>query len=536
MTQPERWSAGSAVLVQDILKLPIFPFMHAAVVKFVARCILRSKAFDARSASLTTAPAACARSVVLLLFFVLPWASASAQSTALSASISQIMQAESAQPAFWGAYVEDVQSGQVHYALNARHPFIPASNQKLLTSAAALDALGSQYRYKTVLYFDGSVSGDVLRGDLILKGSGDPTFGSVQASGEDPLRLWARRLAELGVRRIEGRIVGDDNVFDDRAYAKGWDIDYITDQASRALGVSASGLAYNDNVVEVKITANGTNRAPEITTRPDGIVQIRNDLMTAGRRRGISVRTSRDFGSETVRLEGSIPRAYDGTIVTPVTNPTAFTANALALHLQQYGIEVDAEIADIDDLNEFEYETDRPLFVYVSPPLSEILTIVNKRSNNFYAEQVFRTFSWGGSADGGEKRIKELLSRAGASTTGVAIRDGSGLSRKDMMTPEALGKLLVHMYGHQERDVFLASIPQGGEPRSTLRYRLHNQPVQAKTGSLEYVRTLSGYARTPTGRTLAFVVFANNYTGPSYQITQTIDRIVMELASSGASS
>ena len=471
------------------------------------------------------------RALALLLLLILPWHTAAGQSSSLVGRVNQIMLSESGQPAFWGAYVEDVESGQVHYAMNAQNPFVPASNQKLLTTAGALDALGSDHRYQTVLYFDGSVRGDVLRGDLVIKGSGDPTFGSSLASGEDPLRQWARRLAELGVRRIEGRIVGDDNVFDDRAYAKGWDIDYITEQASRALGVSASGLAYNDNVVEVKITANGTNRAPEITTRPGGFVQIQNDLRTAGRQRGISVRTTRDFGSETVRLEGSIPRSYDGTIVTPVTNPTAFTANALALFMHQYGIEVDADIADIDDLIDFDYSTDRPLFVYVSPPLSEILATVNKRSNNFYAEQVFRTFSWGGSADGGEKRIKELLSKAGASTTGVSVRDGSGLSRKDMITPQALGKLLVYMHRHPEREAFIASLPQGGEPRSTLRYRLHNQPVYAKTGSLEYVRTLSGYARTASGRTVAFAIFANNYTGPSYQITQTIDRIVMELAS-----
>lgn len=446
------------------------------------------------------------------------------------------MQAEAAQPAFWGAYVQELGSGEVLYTNNAGNPFIPASNQKILTSATALDALGSEYRYKTVLYFDGSVGGDELQGDLILKGSGDPTFGSVEVSGEDPLRAWARRLAELGVKRIDGRIIGDDNAFDDRPYAEGWDIDYITSQASRALGVTTSGLAYKDNVVQVRITAGGTNQAPEISTQPGGFLNIRNDLTTAGRRRGISVRTSRDFGSETIRLQGSIPRTYDGTIVTPVTNATLFAVNTFRQYLQQFGIELDGEAADIDDLEDFEYSEEQPLFVYVSPPLSEILAIVNKESNNFYAEQVFRTFSWGGSADGGEKRVKELLSRAGASTNGVSVRDGSGLSRKDMITPEAMAKLLAHMNNHRERRAFLASLAEGGEANSTLRYRLHNVPVRAKTGSLEFVRTLSGYATGPSGQTYAFAVFANNYTGPSYQVTQTIDRIVREVASSGTTS
>lgn len=472
----------------------------------------------------------------LSLLLVVPWIPAHAQYGPLAARIEQHIRSEAAQPAFWGAYVEDVESGEVVYALNAQYRFVPASNQKLLTTATALDALGSDYRYETVLFFDGAVRGDVLKGDLIIRGSGDPTFGSALASGEDPLRTWARRLAELGVTRIEGRIVGDDDTFDDRAYSQGWDIDYVTEQASRALGVSASGLSYNDNVVEVKITANGANRAPTIVTYPDGFVNIQNDLLTARRRRGISVRTSRDFGSETVRLQGSIPQTYNGTIVTPVTNPTLFAAATFASYLKGYGIEVEAEIVDIDDLSRFEYSRERPLFVHVSPPLSEIIAIINKRSNNFYAEQVFRTFSFGGSADGGERRVKALLSRAGVAITGVDVRDGSGLSRKNMVTPEAVGKLLAFMYRHPERDPFIASLPTGGEPQSTLRYRLAGAPVRAKTGSLEYVRTLSGYAQTRSGRVLAFAIFANNYGGPAYQINQGIDRIVMELASADATS
>lgn len=454
----------------------------------------------------------------------------------VSARITQFLNADAAQPAFWGVFVQDVQDGSVYYSYNADKAFLPASNQKILTSAAALTTLGSSYRYRTVMYFDGSVNEDVLEGDLVLRGAGDPTFGSVEAGGGDPLRSWARQLAEMGVKRIEGRIVGDDNTFDNRSYPEGWDVDYITSQASRLIGVSTSGLAYNDNVVEVKIVASSAGSAPEINTRPPGFLEVRNGLTTARRRRGISVNTTRNFGSETILLDGTIPSTYNGTIVMPVTNPTTFAVSTFAGYLREFGVDVAAEVVDIDDLRDFDYDAGTPLFVHVSPPLSQILRVVNKESNNFYAEQVFRTFSRGGSADGGEQRVKELLSRAGASTNGVAVRDGSGLSRKDMITPEAMGKLLAYMYDHAEREAFLASLAEGGEAKSTLRYRLHNIPVRAKTGSLEFVRTLSGYTTTTTGRILAFAVFANNYSAPSYQITQTIDRIVMELASAGASS
>ena len=450
--------------------------------------------------------------------------------------INQIVQEDGAAQAFWGIYVADVATGNVLYSQNADKSFIPASNQKILTTATALDALGAEHRYRTTLYFDGRVSGDVLEGDLVIHGTGDPSFGSVFAPGGDPLRSWARELAAMGVRRIEGRIVGDDDRFDDRPYAEGWDIDYVTTQSSRYLGVSTNGIAYNDNVVEVKITAGATGEAARIETRPDGFLGIRNELTTASRRRGISVTTFRNLGSETISLRGSIPRSYAGTIVMPVTNPTAFAVQTFRAYLQDAGIEVGADAVDIDELDDFEYNTETPLFVYLSPPMREIVALVNKESNNVYAEQLFRSFAPGGSARGGERRVKELLQRAGASTEAVTVRDGSGLSRKNYITPEAMGKLLVHMHGHPQKEAFLQSLAGGGEAGSTLRHRLSGVEVRAKTGSLEFVRSLSGYALTSGGRTVVFAVFANNFASPSYRITQSIDRIVMELASAGQAS
>lgn len=449
----------------------------------------------------------------------------------LDERLGAILDGPEAGPAFWGIAVLDVATGEVLYSRNADKPLLPASNQKVLTSATALDALGSSYRYQTTLYFDGDVAGATLRGDLVIDGSGDPTFGSIEARRGDPLRQWARQLAAMGVTRIEGRIIGDDDAFDDRPYAEGWDIDYVMTQSSRLLGVSTGGLSYYDNVAEIQIRANGAGAVPEVTMRPSNYLTLKADLSASGRSRGIAVRTGRTLGSEVVVLEGSLPRTYAGTIVVPVTNPTIFALHSFRQYLQEAGITVAAEVYDVDDLDEPpRLARAEPLFVYLSPPLSEILKIVNKESNNFYADQVFRTFAWGGSGEGGERRVKELLARAGAATDGLSIRDGSGLSRKDLVTPEAMARLLVHMSRHPEREAFAASLARGGEARSTLRGRLAGVPVMAKTGSLEYVRSLSGYATTTEGRTVAFAVFANNFTAPAYRINQTIDRLVMELA------
>ncbi len=455
---------------------------------------------------------------------------------ALADRIDAVLNTEEARSGFWGVYVQDLESGDVLYQHNPDKPLIPASNQKLLTTAAALDALGRDYRYQTGLYFDGTVEGTVLRGDLILRGSGDPTLSSTEIRGEDPLQAWAEELAALGITRIEGRLLGDDSVFDDKPYAEGWDIDYLTSQSSRMLGVSAGGLAYRDNVIALQIRSTQAGARAEINTLPEGYLDLRNQTTTSARRRGFTTTIERVLGTETVRIRGSVPRSYRGTVEIPVTDPTAFTLYSFEHHLREAGIETDLTRHHADDLDERpRYDRARLLFVHLSPTLAEILPVINKQSNNFYAEQVFRSISPQGSADGSERRIKALFTRAGAGTTGLSIRDGSGLSRKDFVTAEALGKLLAYMYEHEEREAFIASLARGGEPQTTLHYRLRDVPVRAKTGSLQYVRSLSGYATTGSGRPVAFVVIVNNYTAPSYRIMRTIDEIVLSLTAAPAS-
>ncbi len=442
----------------------------------------------------------------------------------------------SAPAAMWGVFVMDASSGEVLYQRNANVPFMPASTNKLLTTATALDALGGDFRYETTLFFDGMVEDATLRGDLILKGSGDPTFGSPDMSGPDPLRQWARRLAEMGVTRIEGRLIGDDDAFDDRPYAEGWDIDYITSQSSRLIGFSMGGLSYRNNLAEVMVKGNDPGNLAEIAQQPPDFLTIKNQLDTASRSRGRAIRAERRLGNESVTLSGSVPRGFDGGLIVPVTDPTAFSLQSFVYHLRQVGIDVQAEVIDIDDLESDKkptYESARPLFVTYSPPLHKILSIINKESHNFYAEQVFRSFGWEGTAAGAEARVKALLGRAGVSTDGLSIRDGSGLSRKDLVTPEAMGRLLAYMYKNADREAFQTTMAKAGEPGTTLSYRLGGLPVRAKTGSLAYVRALSGYATSPQGEPLVFVVMANHYTAPDYAVSQTIDRLVMALASAG---
>ncbi|MEZ4702175.1 MAG: D-alanyl-D-alanine carboxypeptidase/D-alanyl-D-alanine-endopeptidase [Rhodothermales bacterium] len=448
----------------------------------------------------------------------------------LSDQIERLVNDPSVNAAIWGVYVRDLSSGRVVYTQNSDKTLMPASNQKLLTTATALDVLGPDYTYTTSLHLLGDIEAGVLKGDLILEGSGDPTFASSEFRGNNPMQTWARGLSAQGVTRIQGRIIGDDNIFDESPYPEGWDVGYI---ATESFAPAVSGISALDNTVVVQIQSGRVGEAPIINAKPGGYLDIRNQASTSARRRGQSIQVHRTLGTERVLLDGSVPRTYRRSVTIPVSNPTLLALHSFKQELEAVGIAVDVVLVDIDDLERpIDYRRAQELFTYQSPPLSEIMMHINKESNNFYAEQLFRTFGWGGSTDGAEKRVKEFLRKSGIPMNGVSARDGSGLSRKDMVTPETIGELLAYMNRHPQRDTFFRSLARGGEAETTLDYRLRGEPVWAKTGSLEYVRALSGYAQTPDGRLVAFSLIANNYTVPSYRIMQTMDRVVLAITRS----
>ena len=423
--------------------------------------------------------------------------------------------------AVWGIYVRDLTRERTVIDRNADLTMLPASVHKLLTTATALDRLGADYRYTTRLYHFGEASGGTLRGDLVIRGAGDPTFGSAGVDG-DPLARWAEALYDAGVRRVEGRIIGDDDRFADGAYAEGWDVSHI---ATETYAPASGGLAWNDNLLAVRF------QGGEPTVDPPGLVEFVTNVATQRSGSG-RLRVQRVVGTNQIQLLGSVPSGYRGTVRLPVENPTLYAAAAFADRLAEAGIAVDAALADVDELpRPPSYDGAEPLRAYVSPPLRQIVRTINRESDNLYAEHLFRTLSPSGSTEASARVVEAFLAGAGAQTDGLNIVNGSGLSRKDLITPEAIGKLLEEMHQHPASGAFRQSLAQGGGAGSTLRNRLGGVPVRAKTGSLQAVRALAGYVEGPRGETFAFVVLANHYTARGARITQAIDRIVRALAS-----
>ena len=167
--------------------------------------------------------------------------------------------------AHWGVKIESLADGKIWYQRNANRMFMPASNQKILTSAAALHVLGPEFRYTTRLWRRGEIEGPVLRGDLIVKGNGDPTFyDRFHDDPRAPFRAWAQRLLELGIRRIDGNIIGDDNSYDDQRYGYGWALNYLDTWYAAESGA----LQFNENYLDLTFTP-PTSLDQDLTITPN---------------------------------------------------------------------------------------------------------------------------------------------------------------------------------------------------------------------------------------------------------------------------
>lgn len=484
-----------------------------------------------------------------------PRPAADASAAPLGARIDSILDRPAFENGFWGALVEDAATGRVLYARHAGKSFVPASNAKLYTTATALDAFGADYRFTTHLYADGEMNGATLRGDLVVRGSGDPTFGKRHENGRvvegaDPLvvfRAWADSLRALGVRRIEGRIVGDDNLFDDVPLGNGW----TWDDEPYYYSAELSALSFNDNTVDVLIEGTRPGEPARVSWTPASTdyVTVVNRTLTLGAGSPVKEGYARARGGNTLTLTTTLGADKRDPESLTVSNPTRYFAHVLRETLVRAGIEVTGEAADADEVGMTpDYAAMRPVASHTSPPMGEVVAAVNKPSNNLYAELLLKlvgTRAGGpaptedapmGSHARGLAISRAFYARAGLDTLRLQLLDGSGLARADLVTPEMTVALLRYMRAHPSpavRAAYVSSLPIGGVDgslRNRLREGRARGNVRAKTGSLGNVSSLAGYVTTRSGRVLAFSLMANHFTEASSAARAAQDAVVEALA------
>ncbi|MCP9496400.1 MAG: D-alanyl-D-alanine carboxypeptidase/D-alanyl-D-alanine-endopeptidase [Pyrinomonadaceae bacterium MAG19_C2-C3] len=469
----------------------------------------------------------------------------------------------------WGVAVRSNRDGRVLYERASSEPFTPASNMKVYTTAAALDLLGADYRWRTSVYLAGNLDANgVINGDLILYGRGAPDLSSnVKLDNRaeavnNSLASLADGLARRGVRSVRGRIIADESYFGGDDYPNGW----LWDDMQWYYGAQASALSINDNSVLLTVASeNQTDGdAPEVKTLPaTDFLRVKNDATVVERGRRTTIGVTWREGDGSMRVYGDIPagtKSFGVRVATP--EPARAAAHLLRSALNERGIDTSAaEVATRDarsrQVENFNPATTPELAFSLSRTLAEVVRTTNKDSVNLNAELLLRTLgrergrpkidatNEGESnqpqtaqsqsrnyddTQAGLNVIRRWLEGAGISTSSFAPRDGSGLSPLNLVTPGATVQMLAYMTQVPTGRIFFESLPRAGFD-GTLRGRMGDTEgrVVAKTGALAQTNALSGYATSADGELLIFSIFCNDETGAS-RTTGTIDRIVTLLA------
>jgi len=436
----------------------------------------------------------------------------------------------------WGVVLKSLESDETLYTLDGGKLLMPGSTMKVITLAVAAERLGWDYTFDTRVVATGPIESGVLEGDLVIVGSGDPSI-TTDADGTLVFSDLATALKMQGVHAITGRIVGDDNVFDDEAYGPGWAWDDLAGRDSPAIG----GLQYNENTVQAIVAAGpSVGSATTVSFAPaSGRVTVDNRVITSydGTTPVAAVRRSPANGR--LEFEGSIPVGSAPLVrVVSVDNPTLFFAAALRDGLTAAGIRIDGPAVDVDDLAPWPAANlGTLLWTHRSPPLAVLAMRLMKNSQNLYAETLFKSIGILASSptfEGGRTIVGETVWPWGVSPTGLIQVDGSGLSRYNYVTADTLVTVLTHVYrDNRLRGPFEASLPVAGQD-GTLAGRMQGTAAAgnavAKSGTLANVRSLAGYVTSAGGERLVFAIIANNYgTMPEGALT-AIDAIVVKLA------
>src|SRR5712691_8401060 len=438
----------------------------------------------------------------------------------------------------WGLLIVDAESGETLYEQNADKYFLPASNMKLFTTALALAKLGPEYRFHTTLETRGTISSEgVLSGDLALVGRGDPNLSNrkfpyelkeeFDGPPEKGLVELADALVAKGVKEISGDVVGDESYFPRESYPNGWEIgDMVWEY-----GAAISAIVVDDNTVTLTLTpgeqAGNPVQAVVTPVTPDFMVE--NDVTTSEVGVKSDLTLTRDPGGNLVVVKGTLP-AKSGArkSVLAVEEPARHAAATLKRLLEERGVKLGGVERARHDGGEMSGDP-AVLAEHVSVPLGDSVKLVNKISQNLHSEMLLRTVArqkgmWA-TPDDLMKIPAEFYEAAGIAPGDVIQTDASGLSRHDLVTPRAIVTLLGFAQKQAWFGPYYASLPVAGVDgtlEDRMKITLATGRIHAKTGSVEHVRTLSGFAETPGGRRLIFSFLSNNQGGKNHEATDAL--------------
>jgi serine-type D-Ala-D-Ala carboxypeptidase/endopeptidase (penicillin-binding protein 4) len=464
-----------------------------------------------------------------------------------AARVDAVLGAGPAKKGEWGLLVVDAHSGQVLYEQNADKYFVPASNMKLFTTALALAKLGPDFRFlTTVEALEQPGSKGILQGPLFLVGRGDPNLSNrkfpydLKEEFDGPPEKVIAELADAivakGVKDITGDIVGDDSYFPRERYPEGWEIDDMVWQ----YGAAISAIVVDDNTVTLTLTPGVDPGDPVAADLEPATPEfaVNNQVVTSTADVKSDLTLKRQPGGNLVEVTGTLPaKSNPKKLVLAIQEPALHAAAMLKRLLEERGVKVDGAARALHlPPGPSPSESRVVLAEHVSIPLGESVKLVNKISQNLHAEMLLRAAArqnglWSKPEDL-YKFPKDFYAAAGILPDDVIQMDGSGLSRHDLVTPRAVVALLLYAEKQPWFAPYYDSLPVAGVD-GTLEDDLKNTVaagrIHAKTGSVEHVRTRSGYVELPSGRRLIFSFLSNNMSGKNHEATDALDALSMAM-------
>ncbi len=430
-----------------------------------------------------------------------------------------------------GISIFSVSRNKSLYKSNSNKQFVVASNMKLFTTATALVYLGAGFEYKTEILYNGVISPDgKLDGDIIIKGSGDPNISGRFFDGKATTipAFWADSIKRHGVRVVTGDIIADDTIFDKEFVHGNWP----KDQLSEWYCAPVSGLSFNDNCIDIILKpASNPGGLTLIETEPStSYVKISNKCKSTTLKSKHFYSLYRKPFTNQINIKGHFwSKSPPSKEWITIHNPPLYMATVFKEILEGRSIRVMGEARVID---ETDFDSRFNKLVITTSSLRQAIKVANKRSQGFYAEQILKTLGATikdeGSFSGGLDVIKDFLTDLGISGDQFQLDDGSGLSKKNKITPDTITTLLAYMYNHKNGGIFVESLPISGTD-GTLKKRMKEEPyksrVRAKTGYVYGTRTLSGYVKTLNEEIIAFSILVNKIKGGTWKAKRLQDVI-----------
>ncbi len=414
----------------------------------------------------------------------------------------------------------------------------PASVMKLFTTAAALELLGPDHKFKTIVGYTGNFDKKtgILNGNIVIRGGGDPALGSEYFRDHYSgfIGDWVSEIKKLGIKTINGRVIADDSYFDYQPVPAKW----LWEDTGNYYGAGAFGLSVFDNTYDIHLRSFADSTLPVITgIFPEEVEpELMNRLIAAG---------SEDNGyvfavpyDRNAWLDGSIPpKMEDFVLKAAITDPPLLIARILDEKLDSEGIIIENKPSTFRIENSMAGKDIALITETESPPLKDIIEVLNHESVNLFAEHLTRelgkVYKNKGSTLAGIEAICSFLNdSAGIDTKGMFMEDGSGLSPVDAVNSHDIARLLLYMKNRGKYfSEFYSSLPEAGKEgtlKNHFRDPVFNTSFRAKSGSMTRVRSYAGYLKALSGKDLIFCIIVNNFSGPSGEIISGIEEILKE--------